>query len=45
MIETYNEDTTHTTIFLILTETFKHTIFKVQRQHPVPRLKMEDVYK
>ena len=45
MIETYNEETTQTTTFRILAETFKHTMHILQRQQPVPRLKMENVYK
>ena len=48
MIEICYEDTTQTTTFWILAETFIHTIYILQLQQPVHWLKMEilmSVYK
>ena len=41
MIETRYEETTQTTTFSILTETFIHIIYILQLQRPVHRLNME----
>ena len=41
MIETCYENTTQTTTFWVLAETFIHTIYILQHQQPVHRLKIE----
>ena len=43
MTKTNNAGTTQTTTFWILAETFKHTIYILQRQQAVPRFKMENL--
>ena len=43
MLETCYENTTQATTFWILAEKFMHTIYILQHQQPVHRLKMENL--
>ena len=43
MIKTCYENTTQATTFRVLAETFTHTIYILQHQQPVHRLKMENL--
>ena len=44
MIETCCENTTQTTTFWVLAETFMHNIYILRHQQPGHRLKMENLF-